>query len=527
MFEGIAPGELVAVVEETRRDDSAMHARRMTAIAGLLWHRTVEAEGIDDTDPSYALITGFARTVAEIGATLNITPAAASKLVGQAEALDTRLPKMLDLLARHRIDWADVTTIIARTDCVEATVMPQIDAALAERVSSWDCWSQTRLRNAVDIAIRRADPEGAKERRRSADSAARVGFTALPNGMARVNIYVCAPAGVLFTNRLTEVANTVCANDPRNLDDRRTAAITAIGEGRFYLDCACGRDDCPIDVSRHAAAGGGGRFVINVVAPAATLTGASEEPGYLDGYGVIDAEQVRDLADHGALLRPTTASEDTAVLLRHHPSAAQTRWVRSRSLTCSFPGCNRSAWRADLDHSVPFDHEHPLRGGWTMNGNLGSKCRQHHRLKSFECGWRDSQFADGTVEWTSPTGRVYRSTPDGAELFDDIARACAPLNPRRRNHRRDRAARTAGTRAGLAAKRAANAETLRVKQARVREIELRRWRNHVRDRLLLFKGTPSTSPACRWVNDPHEDEHITADWRPPPPPEQDDLEPPF
>lgn len=33
MFEEIAPEEFVTVVEETRREDSAMHARRMTAIA--------------------------------------------------------------------------------------------------------------------------------------------------------------------------------------------------------------------------------------------------------------------------------------------------------------------------------------------------------------------------------------------------------------------------------------------------------------------------------------------------------------
>ncbi|CAN5180506.1 HNH endonuclease signature motif containing protein [soil metagenome] len=529
MFEGIAPGEFVTVVEESRRDDSAMHARRMTAIAGLLWHRTVEAEGIDDTDPGYALITGFARTVADVGAALNIAPAAASKLVSQAEALDTRLPKMLDLLARHQIDWADVTTIIARTDCIKATAMPAIDAALAAKITRWDCWSQTRLRNAVDAAIRKADPEGAKERRTTADTDRRVRMTASPNGMARVQVTISAPAGAMFMKRLADMATGVCPNDPRTRDQREVDAIEALGAGRFHLRCECGRDDCPIEEPEEPEdPSRSGRFVVNVVASAATLTGASNAPGYLDGYGVIDAEQVRDLADHGALLRPTSPDEDTADLLRHQPCAAQARWVRARSLTCSFPGCNRSAWRADLDHSVPFDHDNPLRGGWTRNANLDPKCRQHHRLKTFECGWQDKQFADGTIEWTSPSGRVYRSTPDGADLFDDIAGACDMAKPRRRNHRRDKARRTAQTRAGLQAKRIANTEVQRTNRARAWEIQQRQQRNRMRDTLFLFKGTPSTSPWCTWVNSPHEDEHIGADWKPPPPEDTScDQEPPF
>lgn len=99
MFDGRSPSDLVAVVEDTRRDESGMHARRMAAIAALLWERTAEAEGHDEDDPSYALITGFARTCAEVGAALNIASFDASRLVSQAEALDTRLPQIAALLA--------------------------------------------------------------------------------------------------------------------------------------------------------------------------------------------------------------------------------------------------------------------------------------------------------------------------------------------------------------------------------------------------------------------------------------------
>ncbi|SPM40031.1 13E12 repeat-containing protein [Mycobacterium numidiamassiliense] len=50
-------------------------------------------------------------------------------------------------------------------------------------------------------------------------------------------------------------------------------------------------------------------------------------------------------------------------------------------------------------------------------GNLKCLCRQHHRLKTFHSGWQDTQLLDGTVIWTSPTGRTYRTSPAGADLF--------------------------------------------------------------------------------------------------------------
>jgi hypothetical protein len=38
----------------------------------------------------------------------------------------------------------------------------------------------------------------------------------------------------------------------------------------------------------------------------------------------------------------------------------------------------------------------------------------------------------------------------------------------------------------------------------------------MRDMLFLFKGKPSTSPLCIWVNDPREPEELPPDWAPAP-----------
>jgi hypothetical protein len=131
--------------------------------------------------------------------------------------------------------------------------------------------------------------------------------------------------------------------------------------------------------------------------------------------------------------------------------------------------------------------------------------------------------------WTSPTGRTYRTTPDGSELFPQLRPPCGAPSPRKRNRSREKARRIARTRSRLREQRPLNAEQTRLNRARLTEIDERKWRNHMRKMLLQLKGgQPSTSPWCTWVNEPPEPEHIPADWRPPRPtaPDEDD-EPPF
>jgi hypothetical protein len=88
--------------------------------------------------------------------------------------------------------------------------------------------------------------------------------------------------------------------------------------------------------------------------------------------------------------------------------------------------------------------------------------------------------------------------------------------------------RIAHARGTIRERRPVNAETRRVNWARKKEIADRKWRNHTRRMLILFKGTePSTSPWCTWVNDPFEPEELPPDWKPLHPPQQLDDEPPF
>jgi hypothetical protein len=527
MFEGSDPDELVCVIENSHRTESMAMARKLAAMAWLLVHRIAEAEEADP-DPGYAMVTGFARTTAEVSAAMNLSPMGASHLVACAESLDSRLPKVAALLADGRTDWRTVQLIVTRTELVKFDLIGKLDESLADRIERWHCWSRRRIINAVDAAVQAIDPDAARERRVHADTERHITIANRADGMAELRGTLPVTAAAAVDARLSELAAGVCAKDPRTPVQRRADAMTALTESRA-LACQCGHPDCPVRAEDEVAPAGGVRTVINVIASQDTVTGDSEQPGYLAGYGVIDADQVRALAETAAMRIIDGPQITPEQALRYQPTVALERWIRCRDLTCRFPGCDRPASFCDLDHTIPFNHLDPQSGGLTVPWNLACLCRLHHRLKTFHAGWRDEQLPDGTIIWTSPTGRVYRTVPGGPELFPQMrAPACTEPAPRRRNHSRERAARIARARKKIREQRPVNAAQRRVNRARRQEISDRKWRNNMRDLLLLFKGKPSTSPWCTWVNDPYEPEELPPDWEPPPqPPPTPDDEPPF
>lgn len=529
MFESPSPGVLLGEIESTHHEESILMARRLAAIAELLGQRIAEVEEVDP-DPGYMMVTGFARTTAEVSAAMNMSPMATRQLVGQAEDLDSRLPKVGRLLAEGKTDWRTVQLVISRTEFVDSDVIAKLDKSLARQIGRWDCWSRRRIINKVDAAVRSVDPDAVKDRRVAAYHDRNIGVTGQPDGMAKVHGTLPATAAAAFDKRLSQLAMSVCAKDPRTVKQRRADAVTALMEGQ-RLPCACGTPDCPANTTE-VPAPPVARPVINVIASECTLTGESDQPGYVEGFGVVDADQVRELAVDASwrmVDRPQVTPEEA---LRYHPSAAVERWVHFRDLTCRFPGCDRPATHCDLDHTVPFNHDDPAAGGLTVPWNLACFCREHHRLKTFHGGpggWRDEQLPDGTIVWISPTGRTYRTTPGGADLFPEMCLPCEPPKPRLRNRSEERAARIAKSRKKLQAQRPVNAERRRVNRACREEIRLRRWRNQSRRMLILFKGgTPSTSPWCPWINEPFEPEELPPEWEPPPePPPLPDDDPPF
>lgn len=105
---------------------------------------------------------------------------------------------------------------------------------------------------------------------------------------------------------------------------------------------------------------------------------------------------------------------------RYRPSAALRRYLAARDQHCRFPGCRTPLSRCDIDHTVDA-----ALGGATATDNLAHLCRGHHTLKHHG-GWQARQRRDGSLEWSSPTGRDYRERPPARVAF---ARADANAPP--------------------------------------------------------------------------------------------------
>ncbi|TFC53155.1 HNH endonuclease [Cryobacterium sp. TMT1-21] len=81
------------------------------------------------------------------------------------------------------------------------------------------------------------------------------------------------------------------------------------------------------------------------------------------------------------------------------------RYLEVRDETCRFPGCNRGAAHSDIDHALDWQFD-----GLTAHDNLAHLCPGEHGLKS-ETRWSYDIRPDGTLYWTSPTGRHFISEP--------------------------------------------------------------------------------------------------------------------
>jgi hypothetical protein len=88
---------------------------------------------------------------------------------------------------------------------------------------------------------------------------------------------------------------------------------------------------------------------------------------------------------------------DPGVMLRH--------LTEVRHATCTGPGCRRPAARSDFEHNIPYE-----AGGRTCLCNGDPKCRHDHRLKQ-DPRWNAEHMPDGSVRWTTPSGRHYTTEP--------------------------------------------------------------------------------------------------------------------
>ncbi|CQD18615.1 13E12 repeat-containing protein [Mycobacterium lentiflavum] len=349
---------------------------------------------------------------AEVAAALNISQALASSYLNYSRAMRNRLPRIGAALIAGEISYSTFQTIVYRTDLItDSDVLAAVDAELARRVQRWPSMTRGRLSAAVDRVVARADRDAVR-RVREQQTDREFSLWDGGNGLTEVFGRLVTTDARVVDARLNALVHSVCDGDTRTVKQRRADALAALAAGAERLQCRCGQPTCP-----SAASPAPSPVVIHVVANQSTVDGTAPEPGAVIGTDtLIPAELITQLAE-SARLRPLVHPGTAPPERGYVPSRALADFVRCRDLTCRFPGCEKPATETDLDHTIPH-----AQGGATHASNLKCLCRQHHLMKTF-WGWRDRQLSDGTVIWTSPSGRTYVTAPGSALLFPDL---CAP-----------------------------------------------------------------------------------------------------
>lgn len=106
---------------------------------------------------------------------------------------------------------------------------------------------------------------------------------------------------------------------------------------------------------------------------------------------------------HGGCAEPPPGA------LTYRPNAELVALVRATYSTCTFPNCSVPASRCDIDHIVPFDHDNPRSGGWTILDNLQPLCGYHHHAKTLRL-WACAKLEGDGIYWRSGSG-LNRITP--------------------------------------------------------------------------------------------------------------------
>ncbi len=388
--------------------------------------------------------------VAELGCALRVPERTMSAAVDEAQVLVHELPKTLDALAEGAITHRHAQVMVDETVGLASDLVPALEA---QALPAARLFTVATFRRRARRIRDRLDPRSLADRHQRASSRRCVDLMPERDGMATISHYLPAAQAHAIDNRITDIARRLQSpGEHRTLTQLRSDVLTCLlldlpeantptptlgalpddiprtgappekdpphtdppadedppppgDDERLWPGIAA--DDVPWTLP-HALRSI--RPTVVVTVPVLTLLGHSDEPAHLHGHGPIDATTARLLtANAPSLVRVLTDPEDGTVLSvgrRRYTVPADLRtYLRLRDETCRFPGCSRRAEAAEIDHTIAW-----ADGGTTSSDNLAHLCPAHHHLKH-ETTWRVRQERDGSLVWTSPTGRTHRTSP--------------------------------------------------------------------------------------------------------------------
>jgi hypothetical protein len=394
--------------------------------------------------------------LAELAVACRMSEYSMQRLASEAYTVCTSLPATLAALRAGEVDASQVRVIVDAVSGadLEPDVLARVEGELVALAGSK---TPAELRRAAKRVLDQQQAATVAERHARAYAERHVEVEPAHDGMAWLSIALRAGDALLIRDRLRQAARRAGADASEARTGAQLEADLArdlLLSGTFAADRAAdstgGADATDFadtaDATRAAGArrgvdersglgvpshGTGAvlaaiRPTVHLTVPVLSLLGMDDTPADLDGYGPIDAETARRLvANAPSLTRVLTHPISGAVLDVDRESyrvpADLRRWLQVRDATCRFPGCTRRAIGCELDHSEDWAADH----GATAHDNLAHLCSNHHHLKH-ETAWSLRQRAGGVIEWTSLTGKRYRTTP-AREVTRPVRPARAPV----------------------------------------------------------------------------------------------------
>ncbi|MEV8023570.1 DUF222 domain-containing protein [Microbacterium sp. NPDC080220] len=379
---------------------------------------------------------------AEVGGVMRVTDRTVQRRIGEARTLIEGFPATVEAWEQGRIVRGHAIAIVETGTSLPAEIWTEFEQVAISR-----CERDTpnRLRGELEILAHRMHPRSFAERHEQAAAGRCVRIVPGRDGMSDVVATVPTVIAEGIHDRLTQQARAIIDTRDERVAARGCAGV-AFGEAASDGDTDGYRDDdaaaiiatdqrstdqvradvfadlllagAPaLDDTRDTTSGplGAIRARVQVLVPAATLTGEDDGPCDLAGRSPIDPATARTLAGSTPIWERLFHDPTTGVTVAtdsYRVPSGMRRFLQARDQHCRFPGCRVAAIRCEVDHT----HDHAL-GGRTELSNLAHLCQRHHSMKQFTA-WRVRQLKGGVLEWTSPLGRTYREdAPTPAVAF--------------------------------------------------------------------------------------------------------------
>ncbi|MDT3345035.1 HNH endonuclease signature motif containing protein [Microbacterium aquilitoris] len=408
---------IVADVEDVALELARVQIRELRVLAAA--GRLAEEQGA----PPNAKVTlhdMVLRSIsAEIGGAMRTTDRTVQRRIGEARVTIEGFPAAVAAWEAGRIVRGHVKAIVETGLNLPAEIWAEFEKVAIER-----CEGETpnRVRGELEILAHRMHPRTFAERHEEAAAGRCVRLIPGRDGMSDLIATLPTVIAEGIHDRLTQQARAIIdTRDERSTGENADAVATDARStdqvrADVFADLLLAGTPA-LDDTRDTTAGplGAIRARVQVLVPAATLTGADDGPCDLTGRSPIDPATARILAGDTLVWERLFHDPTTGVTVStdsYRVPSGMRRFLQARDQHCRFPGCRVAAIRCEVDHT----HDHAL-GGKTELSNLAHLCQRHHSMKQFTA-WRVRQLSGGVLEWTSPLGRTYREdAPTPAVAF--------------------------------------------------------------------------------------------------------------